>query len=303
MKNANVFMTAFLLAQLTTANALSTEILNGGFECADADPWLATSNDDTLDDHAFIIDEGGNPCSFLRVTTSPHNTDPVPVVAIAYQTFTNPDVANCFMTLQFDARCPNADGNPGVSNPDAWVTFAVTGSSTTLEIPQSTGWTTYWVSLPNGTSGPNCLVRFGVSNGLNTGAFGCEADETPITLDVDNVCVTVTRCDESTAGLVESFDHCNILLLPIPVVPPGSGADCETPACPADECGCPDIDRNGTVDDADLFAIIGAYGACGDPCGPCVADVNCDDTVNITDLLAVIAAYGTNPCPPVPACP
>jgi lysophospholipase L1-like esterase len=50
-----------------------------------------------------------------------------------------------------------------------------------------------------------------------------------------------------------------------------------------------DVDASGTVNIADLLAVIGAWGSNRGP-----ADVNHDGIVNIADLLAVIAAWG--PC-------
>lgn len=61
---------------------------------------------------------------------------------------------------------------------------------------------------------------------------------------------------------------------------------------PFDPIPCPaDITGNGSVDIADLLAVIGAWGAIG--ANP--ADVNGDEVVNIHDLLAVIAAWGACP--------
>jgi polyhydroxybutyrate depolymerase len=55
-------------------------------------------------------------------------------------------------------------------------------------------------------------------------------------------------------------------------------------ACPAD------IDGNGTVDTADLLALLAAWG----PCGKCPEDVDGTGTVDTADLLELLAAWG--PC-------
>ena len=52
---------------------------------------------------------------------------------------------------------------------------------------------------------------------------------------------------------------------------------------------------NGVVNVDDLLAVIGGWGACGQPCSSCLADTNGDCVVNVDDLLAVVAAWG--PCP------
>jgi hypothetical protein len=53
--------------------------------------------------------------------------------------------------------------------------------------------------------------------------------------------------------------------------------------------GCPeDVSGDGTVDMADLLAVIAAWGQAGGP-----ADVNGDNLVDINDLLDVIAAWGS----------
>jgi uncharacterized membrane protein len=55
---------------------------------------------------------------------------------------------------------------------------------------------------------------------------------------------------------------------------------------------CPeDIDGNSKVDVDDLFALLNAWGACGD----CPEDINDDGIVNVDDLFAVLNAWG--PCP------
>jgi hypothetical protein len=48
----------------------------------------------------------------------------------------------------------------------------------------------------------------------------------------------------------------------------------------------------------DLLAVIGAWGACGNPndCPADIAPVGGNDLVNVEDLLAVIGAWGA--CPP-----
>ena len=55
-----------------------------------------------------------------------------------------------------------------------------------------------------------------------------------------------------------------------------------------------DVNIDGMVDIDDVFAVLAAWGACGDP-DDCPADVNGDDVVDIDDLFDVLAAWG--PCP------
>jgi hypothetical protein len=55
---------------------------------------------------------------------------------------------------------------------------------------------------------------------------------------------------------------------------------------------CPqDVNENGTVDFADVLAVIGSWGSCPG----CPADVNGDDVVNFADILVILGAWG--PCP------
>jgi len=72
---------------------------------------------------------------------------------------------------------------------------------------------------------------------------------------------------------------------------------------PIDTC-LPDIaplpSGDGLVNVTDLLAVIGAWGACGNPAN-CPADISPagppvgDDVVNVADLLAVIGGWGTCP--------
>jgi len=68
------------------------------------------------------------------------------------------------------------------------------------------------------------------------------------------------------------------------------------PLCPADIAPVPGGD--GLVNVQDLLAVIGAWGACGNPSN-CPADIAPaplgDDLVNVQDLLAVIGAWGACP--------
>ena len=51
-----------------------------------------------------------------------------------------------------------------------------------------------------------------------------------------------------------------------------------------------DVDENGCVDDADLLAVLFAFGQTGQDLGR--VDVNCDETVDDADLLTVLFAFG-----------
>jgi hypothetical protein len=51
---------------------------------------------------------------------------------------------------------------------------------------------------------------------------------------------------------------------------------------------------NGIVDIDDLFAVIGAWGLCPEPCPPCTADLDGNCEIDIDDLFTIIAGWG--PC-------
>jgi probable HAF family extracellular repeat protein len=52
-----------------------------------------------------------------------------------------------------------------------------------------------------------------------------------------------------------------------------------------------DVDRNGCVDDADLLAVLFAFGSTGSNLGR--VDVNCDGAVDDADLLQVLFNFGS----------
>jgi probable HAF family extracellular repeat protein len=52
-----------------------------------------------------------------------------------------------------------------------------------------------------------------------------------------------------------------------------------------------DVDRNGCVDDADLLAVLFAFGSTGSNLGR--VDVNCDGVVDDADLLQVLFNFGS----------
>lgn len=57
--------------------------------------------------------------------------------------------------------------------------------------------------------------------------------------------------------------------------------------------GCPgDIDANGSVNGADLSALLAAWGPCS---SGCAADLNSDSAVNGVDLASLLAAWGACP--------
>jgi hypothetical protein len=59
---------------------------------------------------------------------------------------------------------------------------------------------------------------------------------------------------------------------------------------PAAQCPA-DIDGSGTIDAADLAAVLGAWGTCSG----CAADVNGSGTVDASDLAAVLGGWGVCP--------
>ena len=52
-----------------------------------------------------------------------------------------------------------------------------------------------------------------------------------------------------------------------------------------------DVDNNGCIDDADLLAVLFAFGNAGSDLGR--VDVNCDGTVDDADLLVVLFNFGS----------
>jgi len=60
--------------------------------------------------------------------------------------------------------------------------------------------------------------------------------------------------------------------------------------------GCPaDLTGDNMVNIDDIFAILGLWGDCPDPCPPsCDADLTGDCTVNIDDIFAILGLWG--PC-------
>jgi len=54
--------------------------------------------------------------------------------------------------------------------------------------------------------------------------------------------------------------------------------------------GSPDINRDGCVDDADLLAVLFAFGQTG---SNLAEDINCDEVVDDADLLSVLFAFGS----------
>jgi len=55
-----------------------------------------------------------------------------------------------------------------------------------------------------------------------------------------------------------------------------------------------DLNGDGVVNVRDLLALLGAWGACDDPCPPaCTGDTNFDCTVNWIDLLTLLSNWGT----------
>ncbi len=64
---------------------------------------------------------------------------------------------------------------------------------------------------------------------------------------------------------------------------------CDEPPCPADLTG----DNQVNIDD--IFAVLGLWGDCPDPCPPfCTGDLTEDCTVNIDDIFAILGQWG--PC-------
>jgi len=61
-----------------------------------------------------------------------------------------------------------------------------------------------------------------------------------------------------------------------------------------DECeAIGDLDGDGLVNVRDLLTLLGAWGACDDPCPPaCTGDTNFDCTVNWIDLLTLLSNWG-----------
>jgi hypothetical protein len=73
----------------------------------------------------------------------------------------------------------------------------------------------------------------------------------------------------------------------------GTSGDLNANGIP-DECeAIGDLDGNGIVDVRDLLTLLGAWGACEDPCPPaCIGDTNFDCTVDWIDLLTLLSNWG-----------
>lgn len=94
--------------------------------------------------------------------------------------------------------------------------------------------------------------------------------------DINDSGWIVAYARRTVAGDPPTIEEWSVLLSPMP-------------DCPAD------IDRNGTVNSADLTAVINGWGACPLTGVMCIADVNNDGTVGTLDLLAVTNAWGDCP--------
>ena len=82
------------------------------------------------------------------------------------------------------------------------------------------------------------------------------------------------------------------------MIPSGNSNDpCDLPlgSCPED------VDGDGMVAVADLLAIIGDFGDCGDGTYRPAGDVDGDCCVTVSDILTVVSAWGNN-CAPTGAC-
>lgn len=66
---------------------------------------------------------------------------------------------------------------------------------------------------------------------------------------------------------------------------------------PCSQCCLCDLNRDQTVDLADLLMVIGDWGPCGPcpPAGDCTSDIDNDCAVGVPDLLAAISAWGECP--------
>jgi hypothetical protein len=86
---------------------------------------------------------------------------------------------------------------------------------------------------------------------------------------------------------VECFDYTFNVCADPPRKLGGMMAFWVTPSCQPHDG---DVDENGCVDDADLLAVLFAFGNSGSNLGR--VDVNCDQVVDDADLLAVLFAFG-----------
>ncbi len=74
----------------------------------------------------------------------------------------------------------------------------------------------------------------------------------------------------------------------------GTSYDCDEDGIPLECEECPaDITGDGTVDVNDIFALLGLYGDCDDPCPPyCCGDLTEDCTVDINDTFYILGEWG-----------
>lgn len=120
----------------------------------------------------------------------------------------------------------------------------------------------------------NCMMQGGVFHGLGN---MCAA--TDCALDFGACCIPGYDCyqliEPGCAYYGGTFS--------------GPGSNCGPVMC----SGVPgDVNDDGSVNVADLLAVINGWGPCPVPTTPCSADLNGDGVVNVTDLLLVINNWG-----------
>lgn len=115
-----------------------------------------------------------------------------------------------------------------------------------------------------------------------TALANCVSARDSLMLDLSNVKKNSKLSTQKTADYRKKLENCSALSKVAPK--PEGGIAGGPPSCPADITG------DGFVNQTDLNAVLGAWGAVGG-----AADIDKNGTVNVDDLMAVISGWGTCP--------
>ncbi|MEY3141747.1 MAG: hypothetical protein RLY21_240 [Planctomycetota bacterium] len=211
---------------------------------------------DTRNDYSF---------SFTVATPPPDNDECIsatPIVASGAYPFNTSGATNSTPTIA--ASC--TDGAGSTLNKDVWFRFVADCTGTaTISTCGAASFDTRIV-VYNGNA---CPTAASTVIGCNDDASGC-GTASSLTINVNQESLYYIRVgSKSNVG----------------------GAGTLTFTCAPDSPCIADVDGSGSVDGADLAAVLGAWGACAG----CAADVNDSGAVDGADLAAVLGGWG--PCP------
>ncbi len=260
------------------ASASAADVRNGGFEDRSNRDWLGCPLGDCMTcsptscNGATIQVE---PNAYLQLQATPHQS----VRAMQDEIFVDVCVRNSgYATLEFKARLGSDCGA-------ASVTLSVGGLPVTKDIPFTSTWTTYKLSLDLDCPTDEAEIWFGVCGDDDVNDPGTE-------LHVDDVTLCWTPDDQSS-GLMD-FAGCGPICDACEPTTTNFVPNCGSPrgTNPACELCCPwDLNDDGDVGPADLAILLDAWGA--NPGSP--ADFNCDDVVDAADLAELLDHWGACP--------